>query len=137
MECFTADFLQFFAKERQKLTFKWAAGYSPLTPSISGIFLKFFNLLKLGNSYIHFLLIIIQFCFACGEDKKRKSLQTFCSRLQLYRCLEIYNLSQFHILTFQNSPMENNVHVNGKHISHKLEESILYKMAVNPDPGLL
>ena len=59
MECFTADFLQFFDKERQKLIFEWAAGYSPLTPSISGIFLKFFNLLRLANSHIHFLLIII------------------------------------------------------------------------------
>ena len=27
MECFTADFLQFFTKKRQNLPFVWAAGY--------------------------------------------------------------------------------------------------------------
>ena len=29
MECFTADFSQFFTKKRQNLAFAWAAGYSP------------------------------------------------------------------------------------------------------------
>ena len=36
MECFTADFLQFFKKKRQNLTFGWTAGYSTLNPNISG-----------------------------------------------------------------------------------------------------
>ena len=43
MECFTADFLQLFTKNRQNLAFGWTAEYSPLNPSISGIFLKFNN----------------------------------------------------------------------------------------------
>ena len=66
MECFTADFLQFFTKKRQKLAFEWTAGYSPSNPSISGIFLKFPNYLRflsrsysLFKSYVHFLVIII------------------------------------------------------------------------------
>ena len=46
MECFTADFLQFFNKKRQNLTFGWTAGYSPLNPNISGIFLKLPNFLR-------------------------------------------------------------------------------------------
>ena len=41
MECFTAYFLQFFTKKRQKLAFGWTAGHLPSNPSISGIFLKF------------------------------------------------------------------------------------------------
>ena len=45
MECFTADFLQFFNKKRQNLTFGWTAGYSLLNPNISGIFLKLPNFL--------------------------------------------------------------------------------------------
>ena len=40
MECFTADFLQFFNKKHQNLTFGWTTGYSKLNPNISGIFLK-------------------------------------------------------------------------------------------------
>ena len=40
MELFTTDILQFFDEKRQNLTFGLAAGYSPLNPSISGIFLK-------------------------------------------------------------------------------------------------
>ena len=46
MECFTADFLYFFAKKGQNLAFGWMAGYSPSNPSISEIFLKFTNFLK-------------------------------------------------------------------------------------------
>ena len=38
MECFTADFSQFFTKKRQDLAFEWMVGYSPSNPSISGIF---------------------------------------------------------------------------------------------------
>ena len=38
MEFFTADFLQFFNKKCQNLTFEWRAGYSPLNPNISAIF---------------------------------------------------------------------------------------------------
>ena len=49
MEYFTADFLQFFNKKRQNLTFGWTAGYSPLNPYISRIFLKLPNL-KLSES---------------------------------------------------------------------------------------
>ena len=70
MECFTGDFLLFLP--RQNLAFGWSAGYSPSNPSISEIFLKFPNFLRLmsfGNSYIHFLVIIIQFRFTCGEGK--------------------------------------------------------------------
>ena len=40
MECFTADFLQFLNKKHQNLAYGWTAGYSPSSPSISGIFLK-------------------------------------------------------------------------------------------------
>ena len=40
MVSFTADFLQFFAKKRQNLAFRWTAGYSPSNPIISEIFLK-------------------------------------------------------------------------------------------------
>ena len=46
MECFTVDFLQFFAKKRQNLALGWTAGSSPSNPSISGIFLKFSNSLR-------------------------------------------------------------------------------------------
>ena len=46
MECFTAYFLRFFTKTPQNLTFSWTAGYSPSSPSISGIFLKFLNFLR-------------------------------------------------------------------------------------------
>ena len=49
MECFTADFLQFFNKKRQNLTFGWTAGYSPLNPNILGIFLKLPNFLVHDN----------------------------------------------------------------------------------------
>ena len=44
-ECFTADFLQFFTKKRHNLAFEWTTGNLPSNPSISGIFLKFPNLL--------------------------------------------------------------------------------------------
>ena len=40
MECFTADFLQFYTKKRQNLAYGSTAGYSPSNPSISRIFLK-------------------------------------------------------------------------------------------------
>ena len=46
MECFTADFLRFFTKNRQNLALGWTAGYLPSNPSISGIFLKFPNFLR-------------------------------------------------------------------------------------------
>ena len=46
MECFTADFLEFFIKKPQNLAFGWTAGYSQSNPSISQIFLKFPNLLR-------------------------------------------------------------------------------------------
>ena len=46
MECFTADFLQFFSKKYQNLTFGWTSGYSPSNPSISRIFGKFPNFLR-------------------------------------------------------------------------------------------
>ena len=46
VECFTADFLQFFNKKRQNLTFCWSAGYSPFNSNISGIFLKHPNFLR-------------------------------------------------------------------------------------------
>ena len=46
MECFTADFLQFFTKKCQNLAFGWTTGYSPSNPSISGIFWKFPNFLR-------------------------------------------------------------------------------------------
>ena len=46
MECFTADFLQFFTEKGQNLAFGWMAGYLPSNPSISGIFLKFTNFLR-------------------------------------------------------------------------------------------
>ena len=51
MECFTADFLQFFIKKRQNLTFGWTAEYSPLNSNISGIFFKLPNFLSLPNSF--------------------------------------------------------------------------------------
>ena len=41
MECLTADFLQFFTKNRQNLVLGWANGNSPSNPSILGDFLKF------------------------------------------------------------------------------------------------
>ena len=41
MECFTAEFLQFFTKKRQNLTSGWVAGYSSSNPSVSGIFLNY------------------------------------------------------------------------------------------------
>ena len=41
MECFTADFLPFFTRKRENLALGWTAGYLPLNPSVSGIFLKF------------------------------------------------------------------------------------------------
>ena len=40
MECFTADYLQFFTEKHQNLAVGWPTGYSPSNPSISGIFLK-------------------------------------------------------------------------------------------------
>ena len=40
MECFTADFLQFFTKKPQNLALGLAAGYLPSNSSISGIFLS-------------------------------------------------------------------------------------------------
>ena len=47
IECFTADFfLRFFTKKRQNLAFGWTVGYLPSNPSISGIFLKFPNVLR-------------------------------------------------------------------------------------------
>ena len=46
MECFIADFLEFFTKKRRNLAIGWTAGYSPLNPSISGIFLKFTHFLR-------------------------------------------------------------------------------------------
>ena len=46
MECFTADFLQFFTKKCQNLALDLTAGYLPSNPSISGIFLKFPNFLR-------------------------------------------------------------------------------------------
>ena len=46
MECFTADFLQFFTKKHQNFTFGWTAGYLPSNPSVSEIFLKFPSFLK-------------------------------------------------------------------------------------------
>ena len=46
MECFTVDFFHFFAKKRQNFAFRWTAGYSPSSPSKSGIFLKFPNFLR-------------------------------------------------------------------------------------------
>ena len=46
MECFTADFLQFFTEKLQNLAFERTAGYFPSTPSVSGIFLKFPNFLS-------------------------------------------------------------------------------------------
>ena len=45
MEFFATDILQFFNKNRQTLSFGWTAGYSPLNPNISGIFLKLPNFL--------------------------------------------------------------------------------------------
>ena len=50
MECFTADFLQFFNKKYQILTFGWTGGYSPLNPNISGIFFKLPNFLRYPKS---------------------------------------------------------------------------------------
>ena len=50
MECFTVDFLRFFTKKRQHLTFGWALGYLPLNPSISVIFLDFLRSLVLSRS---------------------------------------------------------------------------------------
>ena len=46
MEFFTTDILQFFDEKRQNLTFGLTAGYSPLNPNISGIFLKLPNFLR-------------------------------------------------------------------------------------------
>ena len=46
MECFTADYLRFYNKKRQKLALGWAAGFSPSSPSISGIFFRFPNFLR-------------------------------------------------------------------------------------------
>ena len=46
MECFTADFLQFFYKKCQNLDFGWTAGNSSSNPSVSGIFRKFPNFLR-------------------------------------------------------------------------------------------
>ena len=46
MECFTADFFQFFNKERQNFTFGWTAAYSAFNPNISAIFLKLPNFVR-------------------------------------------------------------------------------------------
>ena len=46
IRCFKADILRFFTEKRQDLAFGWPAEYSPLNPSISGIFLKFSNFLR-------------------------------------------------------------------------------------------
>ena len=75
LECFKADFLQFFTKkQRQNLAFMWPAEHTPLNLSISRIFLISLKFLKLfgnslDNSYIHFLVITILFRFTCGEKK--------------------------------------------------------------------
>ena len=62
MECFLADSLRFFSTNVKI----WSAGYSPSDASILRNYLKFPNVLTLksfgnscGNSYIHFLVIII------------------------------------------------------------------------------
>ena len=36
MECFTADFWRFLGVKCQNLGFRWAAGYSPTNPCMSG-----------------------------------------------------------------------------------------------------
>ena len=46
MECFTADFLQFFTKKYENLDIGWTAGYSPSNPRIPGSFKKFPNFLR-------------------------------------------------------------------------------------------
>ena len=46
--CLTADFLQLFTKKRQNLVFGWMSEYSPSNASISEIFLKFPNFLRLS-----------------------------------------------------------------------------------------
>ena len=73
MECFTADFLQFFNKKRQNLAFGWMAGYSESNPSISGIFLKSPKskvARQLVRQLVHLLSgEIIYFRFTYGEEK--------------------------------------------------------------------
>ena len=46
MECFTADFLRFFAENCQNLVFGWTTGYSPSNSIILAIFFKFPNFLR-------------------------------------------------------------------------------------------
>ena len=50
IECFTADFLQFFTKKSQNLAFGWTTGNWPSNPSISGISLKVPNFLIFPKS---------------------------------------------------------------------------------------
>ena len=50
MECFKADYLDFFALKRQNLAVAWPTGGLPLDPSIPGIFLIFSNFLRFPKS---------------------------------------------------------------------------------------
>ena len=80
MECFTADFLRFFNKCFKSWLLGTRLGTCQAFQKLSSNFLKSF-----GNSYNHFLVIIIWFCFTCGEKKLRKNVKkspNICPRLQ-------------------------------------------------------
>ena len=64
MDCFTTDVLPHFTKKRQNLLFWWAAGYSPSNPSISGIFLKFPDVLR-------------SLCLSSNLPETRQATRTF------------------------------------------------------------
>ena len=55
MECFKADFFQFFTKKRQNFAIGWTAGYSPSNPSnfmdvLEIYFPKVLSFTSFGNS---------------------------------------------------------------------------------------
>ena len=50
MECFKADYLDFFALKRQNVAIPWPTGNLPLDPGIPGIFLIFPNFLRFPKS---------------------------------------------------------------------------------------
>ena len=50
MECFKADYLDFFTLRRQDVAIPWPTGNLPLDPGIPGIFLIFPNFLRFPKS---------------------------------------------------------------------------------------
>ena len=64
MECFIADFSRFYRTYVKICLIKHFTDFSETSSSS-----KMLNLKSLGNSYFHFLLIIIYFRFTCCKGK--------------------------------------------------------------------